>query len=79
MKTEFLVQLDGAGTKAKDIILVVGMVASSEHFQQYCGSNTLLLVLQVQQTDLKSLMKQHVDDLSSACTFRSHRSRPDLI
>lgn len=24
MKTEFLVQLDGAGTKAKDVILVVG-------------------------------------------------------
>lgn len=24
MKTEFLVQLDGAGTKANDVILVVG-------------------------------------------------------
>lgn len=28
MKTEFLVQLDGAGTKAKDIILVVGKLVS---------------------------------------------------
>lgn len=32
MKTEFLVQLDGAGTKAKDIILVVGTMFCEQFF-----------------------------------------------
>jgi SpoVK/Ycf46/Vps4 family AAA+-type ATPase len=36
MKTEFLVQLDGAGTKAKDIILVVGTICGCLCLEMQC-------------------------------------------
>lgn len=45
MKTEFLVQLDGAGTKAKDVILVVGAYRHATTIS--CGQFVVVLTGQL--------------------------------
>lgn len=68
MKTEFLVQLDGAGTKAKDVILVVGVYRYAMHDLRMPDSTLYVLTEllsachKVLRTDRKSWMKQRGDD-----------------
>jgi hypothetical protein len=74
MKTEFLVQLDGAGTKAKDVILVVGMF-SKVYYVEGVWDNSRAWCHQGRQTDHRSLMKLLGAASSNAYTFRSRHMR----
>lgn len=87
IKTEFLVQLDGAKTSSKAQVLVVGTYAQ-RHAQAVCSEPPrairdavrVVVLLQVLPIDRRSLMKPRAGDSASGSTFhcRTPKQGPTL-